>query len=529
MIHSLTHSVRRKLIVLLTGVASISVLGASLVLCTYQVVRARAALFQENSTLAQVVAENSAAALMFDDRQTANETLGGLSQDSRITKACLYEKSGDIVGHFHPASGVAITCPPVAAAIPRFTLRHLSIRRPVMMAGDPVGLLYLEVSLSDMYSVLFRLLGVAGFTVVCASFFALLLSSLTERWISGPLLHLTEVALRISRTGDYGIRANRSSEDEVGLLIDQFNTMLERIREREQELRLASDVLEAKVQERTLDLRAEIAERKQIEQHLEQARITAEESNRAKSHFLANMSHELRTPLNAIIGYSEMVCEDAELAGEHGMTRDLKKVLSSAHHLLEVISDVLDFSKIEAGEMKLYPELVSVQGLLDDVLPTAEVLAAQKRNSLQATVLYSGYARVDALRFRQCLLNLISNACKFTLEGKISISVGTERRERQDWIVWAVQDTGPGISPADCNKLFKSFSQVDTSATRSYGGTGLGLAISQDLCQAMGGWIEVTSELGVGSVFRIVMPKPEKHLDPTLRVLDTVANPIFGK
>lgn len=516
---NLSHSLRRKLILLVTSVASLSVLGACLGLSTYQFLRARAELLNDVNTIAKLIADTSATALMFNDRSAASDTLAGLREDPRVSKACLYDKSGQVAGIFLPASGVASQCPLSSTVKSQFTSKRLCIRRPVTIQGDTVGMLYMEVSLASMYSLLVRYLQVAAFAVGCASFFALLLSSFTERWISGPLLHLTKVALTIARTGDYDLRAHRSSRDEVGVLMEQFNLMLDRIQQRDQELRQVSDVLEVKVGERTRDLRSEIAERKLIEEDLERAKGTAEASNRAKSHFLANMSHELRTPLNAIIGYSEMLCEDAEIAGQTEMTADLRKVLSSAHHLLGVISDILDFSKIEAGEMKLYPELVSVQSLLDDVLPTAEVLAAQKRNTLNVQIRYEGYIRVDALRFRQCLLNLISNACKFTQEGSITITVAGEWREGCERVTWCITDTGPGISAEDRDKLFRSFSQVDATSTRSYGGTGLGLAISQDLCKAMGGWIEVESEVGFGSVFRIVLPMPEAATDPILRVM----------
>lgn len=509
MFASMTQSLRRKLIVLITTVASLSVLTGCMGLCTYQWLRARATLRSDSNMLAQMIADNSAAALLFNDARAATETLAGLREDTRVQQACLFNKEGQAIATFRASTEGPGACPAVARIRSEFTWRHLYVRREVSTQQEPVGVLYLKISLAEMYSVLLHFGEVAAFAVICATFFASVLSSLTERWISGPILHLTEVALQISRSGDYDVRATQVSSDEVGLLIEQFNVMLDRIWQREKELRHASEVLEAKVQERTYDLRCEIVERKLIEQHLEQARVKAEESSRAKSNFLANMSHELRTPLNAIIGYSEMLCEDAEDAGQRTMTSDLKKILSSARHLLGVISDVLDVSKIEAGQMKVFVEPVSVRSLLDDVLPTAEVLAAQKKNLLEIHEAPNAVVRVDPLRFRQCLLNLISNACKFTHNGKVTLDVQLQSRNDRTLTVWAVHDTGLGIASEDCDKLFKSFSQVDTSATRNHGGTGLGLAISQDLCKAMGGWIEVTSELGVGSVFSIVMPLPE--------------------
>jgi signal transduction histidine kinase len=298
--------------------------------------------------------------------------------------------------------------------------------------------------------------------------------------------------------------------------------MMDRIQHREVDLQLAHASLEDKVRARTLDLRSEIAERKLIERDLGTAKLAAEESNRAKSAFLATMSHELRTPLNAIIGYSEMLYEDALAAGETTMTEDLGKVLFSARHLLSLISDILDLSRIEAGEMTVFPELVTASSLLGEVLPTAEILVKRNGNVLQTgSAMWDGKLLVDPTRFRQCLLNLVSNACKFTENGRIAIDVQQVDQDGKPWVLWSISDTGVGISPEGLTRLFHTFSQVDSSSTRKHGGSGLGLAISQQLCHSMGGRITVESEPGVGSTFTIHIPaytgSPEQHeLQPQL-------------
>ena len=303
------------------------------------------------------------------------------------------------------------------------------------------------------------------------------------------------------------MRAKRASNDELGVLIDQFNIMMDHLQQRQADLESARDCLEEKVSERTKDLSTEIAERKIIEHDLGVAKVLAEESNHAKSSFLANMSHELRTPLNAIIGYSEMLHEDAIDSGIVTMPGDLHKILNCAHHLLSLISDILDFSKIEAGEMKLYCEPVSTADILAEVMSTAEILARTNANTFALTTpIWQGMMAVDALRFRQCMLNLIGNACKFTQGGSISIAVERYVDERGAWVLWGVTDTGAGISLVEQGRLFQTFSQGDSSLTRKHGGSGLGLAISQQLCNAMGGYIAVDSLLGVGSTFTIWMP-----------------------
>ncbi len=279
------------------------------------------------------------------------------------------------------------------------------------------------------------------------------------------------------------------------------------VAERTAELRTAQDELELRVEQRTRDLENEIAERKTIEQHLLQAKATAEESSRAKSDFLANMSHELRTPLNAILGYSELLEEEALEGGKPEIVNDLRKIASSGRQLLALINDVLDLAKIEAGRMSVDLKPVPVTDLLREVAQTAEPLARKQGNRF---VVEDGHLRdslvVDPIKFRQSLLNLLSNACKFTENGQVTLTVDERSERGENWSCWQVRDNGIGIAAESIAKLFQKFSQVDASRTRKYGGTGLGLAISQRFCQMMGGHITVESEPGQGSAFTIHIP-----------------------
>jgi signal transduction histidine kinase len=502
-----TISIRKKLILLFTTIASVSVLIACATLWAYQLVHYRTTLRAEESATAQLLADSSAPALLFDDATAANDTLAVLRADPRIETACLYDKWGGLVAHFNSSIKVAVCPPRMGMEEIRFTQNHLLIFRQITIRNEPVGHLYIEVSLAEMYASLLRF-GETGICVlIVTTIFALSLSSFLQRIISEPIIHLTRVATQVSDQGNYLLRAKSLAKDEIGMLIDQFNAMMDKIQQREADLQRAHSTLEDTVTIRTRDLRTEIAERKQIEGDLVAAKLVAEESNRAKSAFLATMSHELRTPLNAIIGYSEMLQEDAQSAGEVSASNDLGKILNSARHLLSLISDVLDFSKIEAGQMNMHLEAVSISSLLRDVLPTAEILARQNCNELHVYVQVSdGLLVVDPIRFRQCLLNLLSNACKFTENGGISIRVKYQHIEGNDWILWSISDTGIGIAPNMLGKLFQTFSQVDSSLTRKFGGSGLGLVISQQFCRAMGGYIAVESEPGVGSTFTIYIP-----------------------
>jgi signal transduction histidine kinase len=229
------------------------------------------------------------------------------------------------------------------------------------------------------------------------------------------------------------------------------------------------------------------------------------EASQHKSQFLANMSHELRTPLNAIIGVSEMLREDAEALKQD--VEPLDRVLGAGRHLLALINDILDLSKIEAGRMELNLETFVLPPLIDDVVKTIESLAAKNGNQIAVHCDPAiGMMHADQMRLRQALLNLMSNANKFTENGTVTIAAHKGEENGRDWITLSVADTGIGMTPEQMGKLFQEFSQASSKTASKYGGTGLGLVISRRFCQMMGGDITVASELGKGSVFTVRLP-----------------------
>ena len=237
------------------------------------------------------------------------------------------------------------------------------------------------------------------------------------------------------------------------------------------------------------------------------ARAAADNANKAKSQFLANMSHELRTPMNAVIGYSEMLEEEAEDQGLDDMIPDLKRIRSAGGHLLELINDVLDLSKIEAEKVELCPENFSIEDLLTDIAATAKPLFSNNNNRFELEKGNElGEVVLDRTRLSQVLLNLLSNAAKFTFEGSILLVAERTSDGETDWLVIKVSDSGIGMLPEQLERIFDPFSQADASTTREFGGTGLGLSISRKICELMDGTLTAESQANRGSTFMIRLP-----------------------
>jgi signal transduction histidine kinase/CheY-like chemotaxis protein len=253
---------------------------------------------------------------------------------------------------------------------------------------------------------------------------------------------------------------------------------------------------------------------------LAEARDAAMEATVAKSRFLANMSHELRTPLNAVIGITEMLIEDTEETDKSSAREPLERISRAGKHLLQLINEVLDLSKIEAGKLEMSYETVDVGALVNDLVGQVEPLAAKNANRFVVECPPDiGSVCSDPTRLRQIILNLLSNACKFTENGSVSLSISRSAGDGEEFILVRVADSGIGMTEQQLGKLFQEFSQADSSTTRKYGGTGLGLAISDRLCRMMGGTIEVESMLGVGTTFTMRLPTDQPS------VLDTAAAP----
>ncbi len=447
------------------------------------------------------------APLLEQNPEAADLQLGALGVDSQIAAAAVFARDGKPLARY-VRFGAHEIIPPPPKGVPNFFDSHRLVAwKPITSTDNKVlGLLYLKAEESEADKERFsNLLRLAVIIFSGAAFLAITVAFRLGGRFTQPITELAQVASSVQRTNDYNERVQSTASGEIGELIESFNAMLDTIQTKTSELEQARETAEGakdQLEEANRTLEARVEDRTKL---LAKAVKDAEEASKAKSSFLAKMSHELRTPLNAIIGYSEILREDAVDDNDTRTADDLDKVLNAARHLLGLINDVLDISKIEAGKMELYLETFDLAKLVNETIATAQPLIAKKGNTLTLDCPVDiGAMHADATKLRQMLLNLLSNASKFTEKGTITLRL--TRKSGGESLEFAVVDTGIGMTPEQLTRLFQAFSQADASTASKYGGTGLGLAISKQFAQMMHGDITVTSTAGVGSTFTIRLP-----------------------
>ena len=604
-------SIRTKLVVLSIASVGVALLVTSTGVIINEFHTMRGFKMGALESQAGMLAFNSTGVLTFRDVPAAKQLLDSLRSEATMEFACLYDTNGHALAAYPEAPKQA-----VAQAIPgtdlcRFTDNgRVEVYRRVMDRGEHVGTLYLRARADDLVSQLIAYSKIIIVVVFAALAAAMLIARRLQRSISEPVQRLARTASEITSQGDYSLRVQQRSNDELGVLCAEFNCMLDRVDSSDKALKKAHNELEERVVERTAELRAsetrlrtildlmptgvllidadtheildanpvacdmigaakqqiignvchrficpaqrtkcpitdlgysvdnaerellrangdtipviktvvpltiegrrllleavvDLSERKRVEREILRAKEAAEAANIAKSQFLANMSHEIRTPLNAIIGFTDLLLRGDAQNDEAERKDYLQTIHTSGKHLLALINDILDLSKIEADRLDVERVRCRPHQILSEIVSVLRVKAIEKhlvldyrwQGGLPETI------DTDPARFRQLLMNLISNAIKFTTAGAVQVIAELVPHDAQPRLAVHVIDSGVGIADDKFEAIFDPFVQADSSVTRQFGGTGLGLTISRRVARALGGDIHVASELGKGSTF----------------------------
>ncbi|UVW30108.1 response regulator [Massilia sp. H6] len=462
------------------------------------------------ATFAKVIGATSADDLVLRDRKRAAAALAALGAKRDISSAVLYDRHGQPFA-WHPANGASepealsgIDDAALAAATQsqrqRPVSRTMRLYQPVLDGELQVGVIMIETDLVAAWIDLLAGLAVMGLAMLASLLVSIAMAGRFKRAIAEPVTKLIQAAQKVSTSQNYSLRIAHQRTDELGQLIDSFNTMMAQIEDRGAALLHHRDELERQVGVRT--------------EQLEKAKNAAEAASRAKSAFLATMSHEIRTPMNGVLGMTEMLLATGLSETQRNYTTLVKR---SGEHLLVIINDILDFSKIEAGKLTIEYINFNLWDLLDDIHNVYTPQAATKGIGFDFDIANDIPVAIcgDPNRLRQIMANLLGNAIKFTDQGRILARVRVASEDAQSVMLrFEVHDTGIGISREARARLFEAFSQADDSTTRRYGGTGLGLAISKQLVELMKGAIGVDNAPTRGSIFWFSLSFDKRRVDP---------------
>jgi len=512
------HSISRKLTWMNMLVSGAALLLACAAFIAFDMITFRQAMLRNLSTQAQIIGSNSISALLFNDPQSAENTLLALRAAPNILSAQVYLPDGrPFASYSRDRDRHSPVLPPIPSGQ---TETHwiedgqMALVRSVALDGKPIGAVYIRSDLQELHTRLQRYALIAAIVLSACLLAALLISSVFRRAVAEPIVHLSEIARVVSQEKNYSVRATPiRSPAELAILIDAFNEMLAQIQQSERALRKAHDELEQRVRERTAELETAKKEVEEFSHSILLAKEEVERGSKFKDQFLSTMSHELRTPLNAVLGFSDLLADERYGPLNERQQRYVKHIHTGGRHLLSLISDILDLSKIEAGRMELAIESLSVDTVFGEVLSAMQPLADTKSQSMSKNTEAGLAVHADSTRFKQVLMNLLGNAIKFTPNGgRIEVAA----RSVEGKVRVEVRDNGPGIPPEEQQRIFEAFYRLRESGKKTEG-TGLGLAITHRLVELHGGELSLESQVGQGSCFYFCLPAAVTVREPLSR------------
>jgi signal transduction histidine kinase len=477
-------SINRKLTVVMMATSAIVLLLASSSFVAYELITFRRGLVADLSVLAQVSAENTAAALAFDDANAASQNLAALTAQPTITAGCIYDDAGALfAAYLRGGSGEG--CPetvPMQAGY-RFAPGQLQLAHPIALDGDALGVVYLSADSREIVRRLERYASIAAIIFALSIGVALLLSTQLQRVISTPLLELTRTATTVAAAKDYSVRAVCRSRDEIGVLTEAFNHML------------------GEVQQHAGALDAEVVERRRIEEELRRALAKEKELAELKSQFVSMASHEFRTPLTAILAASDTLRRYGDRMTPAQQLERVEKIQAQIKHMTALLEDVLVLGRGESGKLRCVRERVDVRGLCQQLIQEAQATAQATHALVLAGDWPPREVYLDPKLLRQILGNLLSNAVKYSPDGgQIELAVARDGQGTR----FRVRDAGIGMAPLDRDRVFEPFHRG--ANVGKIAGSGLGLAITKKAVELHGGTITVDSALGAGTTVVVTLP-----------------------